>query len=69
MPGNEFNNLFLLKFDIVGPKTSLPRGDVLFFTIIPLLEKNFNQDPSFLNVCFFVLTTIALCFDFFIDQA
>jgi len=69
MPGKELSNRFLFNVDIVGPNTSVPKGEVLFFTTMPLFEKNFTQDPSFLNPCFLVLTITALCFDFFIDQA
>ena len=69
IPGKELSNLFLLNIDIVGPKTSEPKGEVLFLTIIPSLEKNLIQEPSFLRHCFLVLTIIELCLDFFIDQA
>jgi len=69
IPGKEFNNLFLRNIEIVGPKTSDPKGEVLFLTIIPSLEKNLIQEPSFLRHCFLVLTIIELCLDFFIDQA
>ena len=51
-----------------GPKTSVPKGLVLFFNKTPSLEKNFTQLPSFLKVCFLVLMIIDLCLDFFSAQ-